>query len=143
MTTTKTLSAETRQAIEAAIKAVRETPIADGRKVWDLLTDERSRQAVVVAEWYLGGVATEEQVTAAAWAASDAAWEVGGASGVARDAAAAAAWAAAEAAAAWDPDAWWRLPDVRENVMWEVAKAVRYAAHAARLAATRKIVATT
>lgn len=48
---------------------VRETPLADGRKVWDLLTDERSRQAVIVKERWLRGEATDEELDAA-WAAA-------------------------------------------------------------------------
>ena len=72
---------------------VRNTPLTDGRTVWDLLTDDRSRNAVVVAERYANGNATQEEL-AAARAAAGAAW----------DAAGAAAWAAAGAArdAAWD-----------------------------------------
>ena len=38
-----------------ACACVRETPLADGRKVWDLLTDERSRKVVEVAELYIDG----------------------------------------------------------------------------------------
>ena len=38
-----------------ACRFVRETPLADGRKVWDLLLDERSRRAVEVAEFYADG----------------------------------------------------------------------------------------
>ncbi|HON83019.1 MAG TPA: hypothetical protein PLI22_02645, partial [Caldisericia bacterium] len=49
-----------------ACRCVRETPLSDGRKVWDLLTDERSRQAVAVAERYAAGEATDEQL-ADAW----------------------------------------------------------------------------
>lgn len=84
---------------------VRETPLADGRKVWDLLTDERSRNAVVVAERFANGEATDEERDAA-WAAAgdaagDAAWDAAwdAARAAARDAAWAAAWAAARAAA--------------------------------------------
>jgi hypothetical protein len=84
---------------------VRETPLADGRKVWDLLTDERSRKAVEVAERHADGLATYDELAAAldasgaaalaaAWAA---AWVAAGAA--ARDASGAAAWAAAWAAA--------------------------------------------
>ena len=78
-----------------ACACVRGTPLADGRKVWDLLTDERSREAVNVAERYAEGNATEREraaAGAAAWAAA----------GDARAAAEYAAWAAravAEAAA--------------------------------------------
>lgn len=68
---------------------VRNTPLADGRKVWDLLTDERSRNAVEVAERHACGDASDEELDAARDAARD--W--------ARDAARAAAWAAAWAAA--------------------------------------------
>jgi hypothetical protein len=62
----------------------RHTPLADGRAVWDL-TEERSRNAVVVAEAYARGGATDVEL-AAAW---DAAWAAAGA----------AAWAAARDAA--------------------------------------------
>jgi hypothetical protein len=55
------------------------------RQVWHLLTDERSRTAVEVAERYARGESTAEEL-AAAW---DAAWVA------VRDAANAAAWAAA------------------------------------------------
>jgi hypothetical protein len=75
-----------------ACRCVRETPIIDGRKVWDLLTDKRSRHAVEIAERYVAGDATDEELSAAAWAASNAAWNT---SDVAADAAAAAAAAAA------------------------------------------------
>lgn len=44
---------------------VRHTPIGDGRTVWDLLTDERSKNAVEVAERYANGQVTEEELSAA------------------------------------------------------------------------------
>jgi len=80
-----------------ACACVRETPLADGRRVWDLLTDPRSRNAVEVAERFAIGGATEED-RAAAWAAAGAAaWAAAGAA--ARAAAGAAAVAGAGDAA--------------------------------------------
>ena len=68
---------------------IRNTPIGGGKTVWDLLTDERSRNAVEVAELFARNEVTRKELAAAraaAWAAArDAAW----------DAAWAAAWAAA------------------------------------------------
>jgi len=52
-----------------ACRFVRETPLHDGRKVWDLLVDERSRKAVEVAESYADGKATYEELEAACAAA--------------------------------------------------------------------------
>ena len=70
-----------------------ETPLADGRKTLDLLTDERSRNAVKVALRFACNEANAEELSAAAesaWSAAEsAAWS----------AAAAAAWSAAESAA--------------------------------------------
>ena len=70
-----------------ACACVRGTPLADGRTLWDLLTDQRSRNAVEVAERYAEGKASEEERQEARVGAADAA-----------DAAAAAAYAAADAA---------------------------------------------
>jgi hypothetical protein len=56
-----------------ACRFVRETPLSDGRTVWDLLTDERSRKAVEVAELYADGKATKEDLEAARAVAADAA----------------------------------------------------------------------
>jgi len=103
---------------------VKEIPLADGRTVWDLLTDERSRNAVIVAERFAAGEATREELDAAARDASAAA----------RDAAWAATWAAAEAAAeaaawaawaaTWDARAAWDAWDAA----WAAAGATRDAA---------------
>ena len=53
---------------------VRNTPISGGKTIWDLLTDERSRNAVEVAEKFARGEATSEQLSTAWAAAWDAAW---------------------------------------------------------------------
>jgi hypothetical protein len=88
-----------------ACRFVRETPLADGRKVWDLLTDERSRKAVEVAEAYADGKATYEELdaarTAAAYAAVHAAAYVAYAARAAARDAADAAYAADAADAAY------------------------------------------
>ncbi len=52
---------------------VRNTPLADGRKAWDLLADERSRKAVEVAEAFAEGKATVGELDAARDAARAAA----------------------------------------------------------------------
>ena len=80
---------------------VRETPLSDGRKVWDLLTDESSRKAVEVAELYAEGKATYEELQAAydaAHATADAAYAAAAAHDAAAYAAAYAAYAASDAA---------------------------------------------
>jgi len=80
-----------------ACYCVRRTPIGRGKVVWDLLTDERSRNAVIVAEKFAKGKATTEELQKAriaAYAAYAAAY--------AADAAYAAAYAAAATAAAAD-----------------------------------------
>ncbi len=79
-----------------ACRFVRETPLANGRKVWDLLTDERSRKAVEVAERYADGKATAQELEDA-YDAADAA-----ARASARASAHAAAFAAFDADAAAD-----------------------------------------
>lgn len=58
-----------------AVRFARETQLIDGRTVWDLLTDERSRQAVIVAARYANGEATGEELRAAMISAAVAAWE--------------------------------------------------------------------
>jgi hypothetical protein len=83
-----------------ACQFVRKTPIGDGKTVWDLLTDERSRNAVIVAERFANGEATEEELATARDAAMDAARAAASAAWAdVRDAASAAARDAASAAA--------------------------------------------
>lgn len=52
----------------------RNTPLPDGRTVWDLLADERSKSAIGVAERYANGGATKDELSAAWSAARLAAW---------------------------------------------------------------------
>src|SRR3989304_1677620 len=60
--------------VQIACAVVRETPLADGRTVWDLLTDERSRQTIETAERWEKGEATKTELQEAeAWAAAAAA----------------------------------------------------------------------
>ena len=58
----------------AAVRFVRETPIGDGRFVVDLLTHERSVNALDVAMRHAAGLATDDELAAACDAACDAAW---------------------------------------------------------------------
>jgi len=55
-----------------AVWCARNTPMADGRVTSDLLTDPRSLAALVVAERFANGKATEEELAAARAAAWDA-----------------------------------------------------------------------
>jgi len=107
----------------AACRFVRHTPIGDGT-VWDLLTDDRSKRVVEVAERFADGEATERELADAWDAASAAAWAA------ARDAASAAAWAAASAAA------WAAARDAASAAAWAAASAAaRDAARGAAWAA--------
>ena len=128
-----------------ACQFVRETPLADGRKVWDLLTDERSRNAVIIAERFANGEATSDELAAtwaAAWNATRAAAR-NAARAAARAAARNATWAAARAAAwaaaraAARAAAWDAARDAARAAAWDAARDAAWAAawDAARAAA--------
>jgi hypothetical protein len=90
------LGADPRRLTWLACEIIRKTPIGDGRTVWNLLTDERSRKAVKVAEFWSRGEASDEELEDAA---SDAASAGARAVAYADSADAYAAYAAADAAA--------------------------------------------
>ena len=76
-----------------AVWCARNTPLTDGLKTGDLLTDQRSLNALDAADRFAHGQATERELAAAraaAWAAADAARNA--ARAAARDAARDAAW---------------------------------------------------
>jgi len=133
-----------------ACQCVRETPLADGRTLWDLLTDERSRNAVEVAERFAEGKATDDERSAAYAYAYAAAYDAAAAAAIAATitaddaayayaigaaaAALAAAYAAAVEAAAYADDAdaarktaqEWQADLLRQWISWdEVAKAIK------------------
>lgn len=114
-----------------ACRYVRETPLHDGRKVWDLLTDERSRRAVEIAELYADWKATLSELAAARAAALAAVWDA--ALAAARAAAGAAARAAAGAAARAAEDAaraaaWDAAGAAVWDAVWDAARAAAMAA---------------
>lgn len=114
-----------------AIWCARNTPLADGRKTGDLLTDPRSLAALEVAERYAHGNATDDELYAARSAAQAAArhtaWDAArsAAQDVARDAARDAAWDAA-----WDAaqDA---ARDAERDATWDAAQAAAWDAQVA------------
>jgi hypothetical protein len=114
-----------------ACRFVRETPVSNGRTVWELLTDERSRKAIEVTEAYVDGNATEAELAAAYSAACDA-YSAADADGAAHAAACyAGACAAAYAAASYaDADA-----DADYYAACAAARAALAAARAALAAA--------
>ena len=109
-----------------ACRFVRETPLSDGRKVWDLLTDERSRKAVEVAEAYADGKATYEELQTA-YAAACAAYAAARAAYTAAYAARAVYAAADATRAAADAAAYAAADAVRDayDAVYEAAKAAQ------------------
>ena len=109
------------RAIEGRDKEIRLFAVWCARQVQHLMTDQRSINALDVAEAFANGSATEEQINAARDAAGAAAWNAWDAAGAAwsatcaaRDAARDTAWAARNAAgdADWDArDAAWDAVD--------------------------------
>jgi hypothetical protein len=137
-----------------ACRFVRETPLHDGRKVWDLLIDERSRKAVEVAELYANGKATAQELEAArvaafaAWATARAAADATvraatraavRAAFAARDAGDAAY--AADAAARDAGDAAYAARDAARDAARATVRAAARAAYAAAKAAQAQMIA--
>jgi hypothetical protein len=109
-----------------ACDCVCSTPLADGRVVYDLLKDERSRQAVATAEAYALGLVPASRLDAAQAAAGAAAGDAArdAAQAAAGDAARDVAWDAARAAAG--DVAWDAARDVAGDVAWDAARDVAW-----------------
>ena len=119
-----------------AIWCARSTPLSDGRKTGDLLTDPRSLSALSVAERFAHGQATELELDSAFYAAQDAAWYAAydaaydaaddAADDAARDAARDAAYDASRDAA--QASARYAAKDAAQESAWYAAQdAARYA----------------
>lgn len=113
-----------------AIWCARSTPLSDGRKTGDLLTDPISLNALDVAERFAHGQATERELDVAWDAAWDATWGAAREWRAAAWAARAAAWAAQGAAQAAAQDAAWGAQAAAQTAARE-AREVRVAAQGA------------
>ena len=105
---------EEKKAREFMCWCARNTPLADGRTTWWLLTDERSRAAVNVALRFARDEANQTELSAAesaAWSAAESAAE-----SAAWSAAESAAWSAAESAA------WSTARSAARSAAWSAAK---------------------
>jgi hypothetical protein len=58
-----------------ACRFIREIKVTGDKTLWDLMTDERSRNAVIIAERFANGEATSEELATAAYAAYAAAYD--------------------------------------------------------------------
>src|SRR5574340_343496 len=110
---------------------VRETPLPDGRRVWDLLADSRSRAAVEMAERFAVGNASLEELRSAesaAWSAAEAAaWS--------------AAWSAAESAARSAAESAARSAEsAARSAAWSAAWSAESAAWSAQADRLREVV---
>ena len=114
------------RAVEGHDKEIRLYAVWCARQVQHLMTDQRSLDALDVAERYANGQATQDELNDA-WAAEDAAWSARAAWDAARSARDA-AWSAREAAmAAWEAAR-------AAMAAWEAARAAGDAAGVAAMA---------
>ena len=117
------------RAVEGKDREIRLFAVWCARQVQHLMTDQRSINALDVAERYANGQATEDELKAA----RDDAWSAAGAARyAAMDVAWSAAWHAADAAAR--VAAWGAVRAAREGVVWwDAAVAAARAKQAAEL----------
>jgi hypothetical protein len=118
---------------------VRNTPLADGRTVWDLLTDDRSRRAVECAERHARGEADDAELAAARDAAWAVAWDIArdAAEATARPDARDAAWSNARSTAQAAVAAAWAT--ARDAARYTAEATVRLAAWAAQSSHLREL----
>ena len=141
------------RAVEGYDREIRLYAVWCARQVRHLMKDQRSLDALDVAERYANGKATHDELNAAwdaawaaedaAWSARDAAWDTAMAAGDARDAwgamaAGEAAGAAARAAARETADAAWGATWVAGEAAGAAARAAGAAGDAAKAAAEAK-----